>query len=184
MAGASPSSCEGWGALGDSPESAPNLLLPAWLLKRDEIGYQIVLVMQVRQENESEEENVNKTRIALPSSFIIGASVETLIGQQQMRKVTASRENLGTKYLLRTNSYHIAKKLLTLKELQNETPVEVFVHPSLNSVQGITYDSDSINDDEKDIMNYLKSQGVINVRRIRKRVNGKLHNTPLLVLTL
>lgn len=191
MAEASQPSQAGEGT-GGPPVITPGTPLPNWLMNPDEIGYQTVLVMQVRKETETEietetelEEPTNKKQkiTPLPSPFIIGASVELLIGQQKARKVVASKENRGTRYLLRTNSHSVAKKLLTLTELTNGTPVEVFVHPNLNSVQGIVYDPDSINDKEKDIMNYLKSQGVINVRRICKRVQGELQNTPLLVLT-
>lgn len=172
---------QAWEPLGDPPENVIGTRVPNWLLGHDEIGYQIVLVMQVRHDNESES---NTPIRRLPSPFVIGASVEQLIGPREARKISATKENRGTKYLLRTDSRSAAEKLLSLTELVDGTQVEIVVHNTLNSVQGIVYDIDSVDDDEQDILKYLQPQGVINVRRIRKRVNNALRNTPLLVLTL
>lgn len=77
------------------------------------------------------------------------------------------------KYVLRTNSRLTAEKLLTIKNLVDGTLVEVVPNSTLNSVEGVVYEPDSINDDEDEekILDYLKSQGVTKVRRIRKWVN-------------
>lgn len=183
MAEASQGSRTG-GPLGDPPENTFGTLIPHWLMSHDEIGYQIVLVLQARQQTPSDSQENNFSLKRLPSPFIIGASVEQLIGRQEARKVNATKENRGTKYLLRTDARSIAEKLLTLTVLVDGTQVEVFAHNTLNSVQGIVYELDTVNDDEQEILKHLESQGVTNVRRIRKRVNNVLRNTPLLVLTL
>lgn len=70
-----------------------------------------------------------------------------------------------------------------MTELTDGTKIEIVPHPTLNTVQGIVFDADSINRDEKSILEFLESQGVQAVRRIKKRVNGALRNTPLLVLS-
>lgn len=163
-----------WGPLGGPPERTS---VPSWLLSHDEIGYQIVLVMQVRQSN-------NASNPRLPSPFIIGASVQQAIGFQEARKVEASKESRGTRYLLRTNSRSTAEKLLSITKLSDGTDVEITTHTTLNSVQGVVYEPDTIDDKEDEILEHLKSQGVTQVRRIRKRVNNVLRNTPMLVLTL
>lgn len=174
--------------LGDPPESPIGTTVPRWLLNEDEIGYEIVLVMQVCQKAEPESDDLtqgkNTSNARLPSPLVIGASVEQVIGLQEARKVVASKENRGTKYLLRTKSRSTAEKLLKITELDDGTPVEIVLHASLNTVQGIVYEPDTINDSEDDILKSLKPQGVIKVRRIRKRVDKTLRNTPLLVLTL
>lgn len=167
---------------GDPPEFQGNALVPNWMLSNDELGYQIVLVMQVKEENPSRsQENLNAR---LPSPIIIGKTVEQMVGTQEARKIDASKENRGTKYLLRTYSRSTADKLLSITELIDGTPVLVSVHASLNTVQGVVYEPDSVNDSEDDILEHLKPQGVTKVRRIQKRVNGALRNTPLLVLSL
>lgn len=169
------------GLFDNPPGSTIGTLVPSWLLSNDEIGYQIVLVMQVRRELDSGEKEINHR---LPSPIVIGLSVEQVIGAEKAKEIVASKEGRGTKYLLRTNSRLTAEKLLTIKNLVDGTLVEVVPHSTLNSVEGVVYEPDSINDDEEKILDYLKCQGVTKVRRIRKRVNGTLRNTPLLVLSL
>ncbi|XP_062541452.1 uncharacterized protein LOC134209486 [Armigeres subalbatus] len=144
----------------------------------DEIGETVVLVLR----RKSDEEGTNK-ELRLPEPFIIGLSVQTAIGEKDPRKVTASREGRGSRYLLRTNSRSIVDKLIKLTELSDGTQIEIFRHPTLNTIQGIVYEPDSISTDEKTIVENLASQGVHTVRRIKKRLNGKLENTPLLVLS-
>lgn len=168
--------------------------LPDWMRREDEIGT-MVLLLRRKSNNEDKEEETAKDGLpeetnsnrkpdpALPNPFIVGASIELAIGVREARTVIASREGRGSRYLLRTASKQIFEKLMKITELTDKTQVEIIPHPSLNTVQGTVYDPDSINVDEKEILNYLSSQGVQAVRRIKKRVNGDLQNTPLLVLT-
>lgn len=150
---------------------------PEWMLSKDEMGQSMVLVLRCRvPENVTDDPQ-------LPEPFIIGTSVELAIGVKEARSVKASREGRGTRYLLRTNSRNIVSKLTKMTELTDGTPIEIFPHPTLNTVQGMVYEPDSINTDETVIAKNLKSQDVQAVRRIKKRVDGKLKNTPLLILS-
>ncbi|XP_062703962.1 uncharacterized protein LOC134286366 [Aedes albopictus] len=124
-----------------------------------------------------------KREVRLPEPFIIGSSVQVAIGEKEARSVAASREGRGSRYLLRTSSRSIVDKLTKLTELIDGTQIEIFLHPTLNTVQGLVFEPDSIDTDEKVIEKNLRSEGVQAVRRIKKRVNGKLQNTPLLVLS-
>lgn len=155
---------------------------PSWMRSNDEMGQMVVLVMRC-QADEEESNAKSKKEKQLPEPFIIGSTVQTAVGEKAARSIIATREGRGSRYLLRTNSRSIVDKLKKLKELSDGTQIEVFLHPTLNTVQGIVYEPDSINTDEKRIETMLSSQGVKAVRRIKKRVSGKLQNTPLLVLT-
>lgn len=156
---------------------------PEWLRGKDEMGQTMVLVLRRKVDVVDDETTNRKQETRLPDPFIIGASVELAIGEKQARTVKASREGRGSRYLLRTNSRSIVEKLSKMTELTDGTKIEIFSHPTLNTVQGAVYEPDSINTDEKKIEASLKPQGVSAVRRIKKNVNGKLQNTPLLVIT-
>ncbi|XP_055584863.1 uncharacterized protein LOC129737729 [Uranotaenia lowii] len=65
-----------------------------------------------------------------------------------------------------------------------KTEVEVLDHPTLNFVQGVVFDYDTVNLAESDLLEELKSEGVTTVRRITKKLaDGKSTNTPLIILT-
>lgn len=150
---------------------------PGWMQSKDEMGQTMVLVLRCKVP-----ENVTADP-RLPEPFTIGTSVELAIGAKEARSVKTTREGRGSRYLLRTNSKTIINKLQKLTELIDGTPIEIVPHPTLNTVQGIVYEPDSINTDEKMIEKHLIPQEVHTVRRIKKRVNGKLQNTPLLILS-
>ncbi|XP_055613641.1 uncharacterized protein LOC129760094 [Uranotaenia lowii] len=71
-----------------------------------------------------------------------------------------------------------------MKFLSDGSQVEVISHPSLNVVQGVVYEPDTIEFKEEDLLQLLQPQGITNVRRIKKRVGKVLKNTPLLVLNI
>lgn len=154
---------------------------PNWMRNSDEMGQTVVLVL--RRKTDDNETSAGKIEARLPEPFVIGSSVQLILGVNESRKVTVSRKGRGTRYLLRTNLRSIVDKLTSLTELSDGTKIEISLHPTLNTVQGTVYEPDSINTDEKLICEHLSSQGVQAVRRIKKRVNGDLVNTPLLVLT-
>lgn len=155
---------------------------PIWMRNRDEMGQTVTLVLQ-RKKDEEETDPKKKKDMRLPEPFIIGSSVQMAIGEKESRNVVASREGRGSRYLLRTSSRAIVDKLTKLTKLSDGTEVEIFLHQTLNTIQGIVYEPDSINTDEKLIAEKLSSQGIKSVRRIKKRVSGELENTPSLVLT-
>lgn len=179
---------------GSKDDPSGNNRTPGWMRRADEIDTTVlVLRRKITNEEENaketkkqEEENAKETKKQegpLSNPFIVGVSIELCIGEKEARTVKAVREARGSRYLLRTNSRTIADKLKKMTQLTDGTEVEIISHPTLNTVQGTVYDPDSMNVAEKEIEGYLNTQGVHSVRRIKKRVDGILHNTPLLVLT-
>lgn len=152
---------------------------PQWMRSDDDIGSMVLLLRRRTTDDEAENNSGRVEPKALPNPFIVGTSIELAIGS----KVEASREGRGTRYILRTSSKTVFNKLLKITELTDGTQVEIISHPTLNTVQGTVYDQDSKDMDETEIQGYLCAQGVHTVRRLKKRVNGNLQNTPLLVLS-
>lgn len=151
--------------------------VPEWMLGPDDLGQAMVLILRRKQ-------NDNNQQDATPfDSFIVGTSIQLKVGVKEARTIQASCEGRGTRYILRTSSKTIYEKLIKITQLTDGTEVEIVPHPTLNMVQGVVYDPDTINKEETVILDNLKAQGVQSVRRIKKRVNGVLKNTPLLVLS-
>lgn len=158
---------------------------PGWMLSEDELGQTIALQMKVRTTEGCKTATGSETERHLPvDPFVIGNAVLLALGTNDARKVHASKEARGTRYVLRTNSRSICEKLKQIRELPDHTPVEIIEHPSLNVVQGVLYDVDTVNKSEEYIFQNLENQGVCGVRRIKKRSGNALVNTPLLVLTI
>lgn len=155
---------------------------PEWMLGPNDLGQVMVLVLRRKTDN-TDSDNQSNNDAPLPDTFIVGTSIELVIGTKEARALNASREGRGSRYLLRASSTNVIDKLTKMTELTDGTKIEIVPHPTLNTVQGIVYDADSVNKDEKSIQEHLESQGVQAVRRIKKRVNGTLKNTPLLVLS-
>lgn len=157
--------------------------IPEWMRGNDELGQTMVLVLRRKIGEDELDTGGQKRESRLPEPFVIGTSVQSVVGEKEAKTIKASREGRGSRYLLRTNSRSIVEKLLNMTELIDGTKIEILSHPTLNTVQGTVYEPDSINTDEAKIEENLRSQGVHAVRRIKKRVNDKLTNTPLLVIT-
>lgn len=165
------------------PDGGTSGRTPAWMRSKDDMGQTMTLVLQRKIDVTETENNDERRDVRLPEPFIIGTSVEVVIGEKEARSVKATREGRGSRYLLRTNSRSIVEKLTKMTQLTDGTQIEIFSHPTLNTVQGIVYEPDSIHTEEKTIEAKLAPQDVHAVRRIKKRVNGKLQNTPLLVIS-
>lgn len=176
MSGASP------GPSGGTERTICRSNVPEWMLGPDDLGQTMVLVLR-RKLKENDAGDQTQDKATLPDSIIVGASIELKIGVKEARSTNATREGRGTRYILRTNSRSILEKLTKITHLTDGTEIEIAPHPTLNTVQGVVYDLDTVNKDENLILDYLKPQGVQSVRRIKKRVNGTLKNTPLLVLS-
>lgn len=154
---------------------------PAWMIGDDELQHTIALQMRVRS-NDDDEAGTNEAR--LPADpFIVGNAVLLALGPSNARKVSASKEARGARYILRTNSKAISEQLQKITELPDKTPIEVIPHPTLNFVQGLVYDVDTVNHTEEALLVNLRSQGICKVRRIKKREGETYRNTPLLVLS-
>lgn len=159
---------------------------PDWMIGNDELQHTIALQMKVRSNDEAtlEATETRENEPRLPSDpFVVGNAVLLVLGPANARKVTASKEAGGARYILRTNSKSISEKLQQITELPDGTPIVISPHPTLNVVQGVVYDVDTMNQSEEYILNNLKSQGVSAVRRIKKRQGETYLNTPLTVLS-
>ncbi|KAK4885164.1 hypothetical protein RN001_001435 [Aquatica leii] len=110
------------------------------------------------------------------SPFVIQRQLYGLIGEtKNIRKV---REGL----LVETVSSAQANKLLKTERL-GESKIEVTPHNTLNSSRGVINCKDLLVCTTDEICAELKSQGVKEVRRIKKKVNGELQDTPNHILT-
>ncbi|XP_058817895.1 uncharacterized protein LOC131681204 [Topomyia yanbarensis] len=114
--------------------------------------------------------------------FLIHLSLKNTIGREPNEVIKASKEARGTQYILKTSSRKVYGQLIEMKQLINGTNVEITQHPTLNKTAGVIYDLDTKNLSTDLIMEGLKAQGVIEVRRITKKVSGIPTNTPLLVV--
>lgn len=169
--------------------------LPEWMLGDDEFSQSIVLIMKVRvTENVENIENIDsesehdvsetprKPRL-LNDHFLIGNAVTIAVGPADAAKVHGSKEARGARYILRTKYKSISEKLKQIRELPDKTPVEIIEHPTLNTVQGVVFEPDSIDHSGEYIRHNLESQGVCDARHITKRDGKVVRNTPLIVLT-
>lgn len=158
--------------------------VPQWMLGSDDIGQVMVFVLRRKLDKSNVSENERNQNAALPNPFVVGASIRQVIGVKEASSIETTREGRGSRYLLRTSSRSIAEKLTKITKLSDGSDIEIIAHPTLNTVQGVVFEPDTINVDEEKIQKELESQGVHTVRRIKKRINGKLINTPLLVLSI
>lgn len=144
--------------------------LPNWADPFNEFGALTILQMTPSDNHE------------LPKNpFIIGKSIETTAGVIEGGKI----ENQGKSYALYVRSPSQVAKLTKLTNLLDEakTPVTVRPHPRLNVCRCAISSSEAVEMSETEVLDGLKEQGVIAVRRITRTVNGERKNTPALVLT-
>lgn len=168
----------------DDPLVQAHGRVPNWFRSSDDMGQNLVLVMHVKPKpNDLAATSDVRTENKLPNSFIIGKGVELVIGLKEARAVEAIREGRGARCLLRTNSLSTYQKLQKIVRLPDGTDVEVFPHATLNTIQGIAYHPDTVDVDEESALDFLSSQGVKHVRRIKKRFGKDFRNTPLTILT-
>ncbi|XP_067121978.1 uncharacterized protein [Centruroides vittatus] len=111
------------------------------------------------------------------SPFLIQKLFESTIGQ--LKKIQKLRSG---DLLVETASPQQSAKLLQTKTL-GEMEVTVTPHGSLNSSRGVISEIDLMSEDESDIQIGLSDQGVVAVRRISIRRDGKLIPTKHLILT-
>ncbi|XP_062556582.1 uncharacterized protein LOC134221408 [Armigeres subalbatus] len=125
-------------------------------------------------------QGVNKPLPANP--FLIRHSVEAFLGGTIDG---ASKENRGASYVLKVRSKAQFDRLLQMSKLSDETPVSVIEHPHLNTVRCVVSCIDAIDLPDEYILRELQDQGVKEIHRIKRRnPEGKLENTPTIVLTI
>ncbi|CAH1106017.1 unnamed protein product [Psylliodes chrysocephalus] len=96
----------------------------------------------------------------------------------QVKNVRKIRDGL----LIETSSAAQSRQISQLKNLL-EFEIEVTAHSTLNNAKGVINCRDLLNCTEQEILEELKEQGVIDVRRIKTKKDGKLVDTPIHILT-
>lgn len=108
--------------------------------------------------------------------FLISKALFGLVGNLKMIKKI--KEGL----LVETVSESQAMRLMKIENLGQYT-VKVTGHRSLNTSKGVVTCRDFLNCTTEELLEELKSEGVIEVRRIYRRKEGKLVDTPSHILT-
>jgi hypothetical protein len=85
--------------------------------------------------------------------------------------------------LILANSITHAKKYLNANKLANLCEIETSLHQNLNTIKGVVYSTNLVSLTEKEIIDGLKEQQVIDCKKITKMRDGKIVNTPLHILS-
>lgn len=112
------------------------------------------------------------------SPFLIKKALTSCIGDGS----TTKRLRDG-QLLIRCKNERQSKKLLAMTSLGGFYPIKVTEHKSLNECKGTIYCYDLKFIPDAEILAELASQKVTEVRKIKKKVNGELQDTALLVIT-
>lgn len=112
--------------------------------------------------------------------FIVGKTLKDLVGEIE----GATTEANGNHYVLRVRNPEQVKKLLELKQLCDSSPVSVDVHPRLNKRRCVISCRETQNMTEEELLNWMKDEGVVAVKRITRMENGNRVNTPSTIITL
>ncbi|CAH1099377.1 unnamed protein product [Psylliodes chrysocephalus] len=110
------------------------------------------------------------------SPFLISKAIYGLIGE------TNSLRKIKDGLLIHTKSNSQASRLLQTKTLI-DFEVEVIPHGTLNISKGIVFCKDLLNCTTEEILENLKDEGVIEFRRMKKKVEGVLIDTANHILT-
>lgn len=161
MAGSS-----GWDPGRPPTVSDGNATVPNWM-NSGGFGQLQVLLMQGEEEKKL-------------NPFIVGKSMDILVGEIDGTTTEAN----GTRYVLRVRNVEQAKKLLAMKNLCDNSPVSVIAHPRLNRRRCVFSCRETQEMTEEELINGLKNQNVIEVKRIFRTENGQKINTPTVIVTL
>ncbi|GBN45477.1 hypothetical protein AVEN_100347-1 [Araneus ventricosus] len=111
------------------------------------------------------------------SPFLVQRAIVSTIGE-----VNFVRKLRSGDLLVEVNSLKQAQQILKLKSFET-IQINVTTHRTLNSCEGVITCGELFNDTMEQITQELKSEGVIHVRRINIRRDGKLVPTKHLILT-
>lgn len=155
---------------GGDPEGSLGPRYPSFMDPQNEFGRLTILQM------------TGKDGAALPvDPDLIGKSIEAVVGNKAIE--SAQSEERCSRYILRVrNPVHVTK-LLNTTTLLDGTEITIVPHPRLNSSKCVISSFDAIHYSEAEALEKLRSQNVTHVKRITRNDNGKLINTPALVLT-
>lgn len=94
-------------------------------------------------------------------------------------------EAQGRSYALKVRSRHHIERLLTMTQLTDGTAVKVSYHPGLNSTRCVISCRDLMKvKDDNEILDCLKDQNIIGIRRITRKVGEDRELTPTVILTV
>ncbi|XP_037808781.1 uncharacterized protein LOC119601716 [Lucilia sericata] len=112
------------------------------------------------------------------SPFLIKKVIDCVCGEVE----TCKKLQAGT-ILIKTKNSVQANKLIKLISLSPTIKIEISEHKTLNTTKGVIYCNDLRNIEENEILQELKNQNVIEVKKILKKVDDKLVETGLLIIT-
>lgn len=117
----------------------------------------------------------------LPSCpFLLQRTVEAFLGEKVLEAVFESR---GTSIALKIRNEKLAKKLTSMKKVHN-TPIKISFHPTRNTIRCVVSNINCINKSEDELLKKLRSQGVVQVQRIKRKAGEDYENTPAVILTI
>jgi hypothetical protein len=111
------------------------------------------------------------------SPFILHKSIQSAIGAVESVKRLKSGD-----ILIKVSSAAQANKISSCSTIGSFS-VQISPHASLNSSKGVISESDLLYSSEEEILENLNDQGVVAVRRITIRRDGKIINTKHIILT-
>lgn len=117
--------------------------------------------------------------------FLVGKCLDAYVGEIE----GATTEDGGRKFVLRVRNPDQVQKLLALKELKKgvghpSVAVSVMLHPTLNKRRCVISCRETQKMSETDLVEELRSQGVIAAKRFTQMVDGMKVNTFTVVLTI
>lgn len=121
------------------------------------------------------DENRDLSRV---SPFLIHKVISYRVGQ--VKNVKKLRN--GT-LLVETMSDKQTEKLLQLTCFSDDIAVKVAPHDKFNSSKGVIFCSDLVYLTKDELLEELKSQNVIDIYRVTRKVDNRVENTPTLILT-
>lgn len=120
--------------------------------------------------------NTDNTNFTSVSPFLINKLMYGLIGE------ATSVKKIRDGILVECSIAKQARRLLEVKKFGSFS-VSVTAHNTLNICKGIVTCRDLLNCTVEEILNELKPQGVIEVKRMKSRRDGELKDTASLILT-
>lgn len=115
---------------------------------------------------------------ALPA-FFIKKVIDNIAGGE----VIFCKKQLNGTLLVKTKNEKQAAKIAQLTSFNNENPVKVSLHRSLNYSMGVIYTNEFRGMAEEEILPYLQPQGVTQIKKILKKQENVLKETGLSIIT-
>lgn len=115
------------------------------------------------------------------SSFSVFAKKKAIDGiSKEVENINILRDG---SLLVLTKNQKIAEKFINVKNFGGLCPVTIKYQNNLNNCKGTIRDSNLIQTKEAEILEELKSQGVVDIYKFKKIIDGKAIPTGLILLT-